>query len=644
MPPPSQEQQILESWRLAWRPFDRRPIYEWASTHVNLPSCYAISGFFHIEKSRYLMAPLDAIRDPLVREVTFLKGVQIGGSLLGDLMVCDIIENNPGNTYWNFPTEEQAEDWSKRRATPLLNNCPGIAAQLGKIHRHKKGKKEIHFASMWLSIQGANESNLQSHGAPNIINDEVWQFEPGMYLHAKARTTYFHWRSKILNISQAGEKGDDLDQAYEAGTREIWQFPCPACHFYQPFAWSVRREDGSYAGMSWTTDETTRPNGHWNYDAVKLTAAYKCVNCSSLIHDTPKNRRDMNDYGRYFITNPNAPRDKRSFQCPSLASDQISFGLLIEEYLRAKEQARLGNRIPLREFWLKRMAQPYDPVLHDDVETFPTIELVSDPAGAVVHDGKTFTIFLMAVDVQTYGFWVVVEAWTAAGDDLVLWAGMLVTWEDVRAKQLEHKVPDGLVTVDCRFRPHDVFVQCTRNGSWENVPGGKRWQCWRAAKGEAGDGFFYRPRHGPQKGKAILMPYVWPLPKGDPCHGLAHDDTRVLDVRGRFCSIVVWYHGWIKSVLAERRDRGQRIGETENRRAGETEIISSSYVLKAAWNQTYARQMYSERKEFNPLTRKWVWKKFRDNHIWDCRGMNLTRAFMLRIIGDTAASPATEDS
>jgi len=269
---------------------------------------------------------------------------------------------------------------------------------------------------------------------------------------------------------------------------------------------------------------------------------------------------------------------------------------------------------------------------------------VSDPAGAVVHDGKTFTIFLMAVDVQTYGFWVVVEAWTPAGDDLVLWAGMLVTWEDVRAKQLEHKVPDGLVTVDCRFRPHDVFVQCTRNGSWENVPGGKRWQCWRAAKGEAGDGFFYKARHGPQKGKAILMPYVWPLPKGDPCHGLAHDDKRVLDVRGRFCSIVVWYHGWIKSVLAERRDSGQRsdslapLGE----RAG-VRGTSCSYVLKAAWNQTYARQMYSERKEFNPTTRKWLWIKFRDNHLWDCRCMNLTRAFMLRIIGDTTASPTTEE-
>jgi len=630
--PPLPEAQILEAWRLAWRPFDRRPIYEWAATHVNLPSCYAISGYFHVEKSRYLMGPLDAIRDPLVREITVLAGVQTGKSLIGDLTVCDIICNNPGNLLWNFPTEEWAEDYAKRRAVPLLNNCPDIIAQLDKIHAHKKSKKEIHFPSMWLAIQGAHPSNLQTHSVPFVINEELWSWEQGMYLHAKARTTYFHWRSKIINISQAGEKGDDLDQAYEAGSKETWQFPCPACHFYQPFGWSVRREDGSYAGMTWTTDATTRPEGIWNYDAVKASAAYKCVNCSYLILDTPKNRRDMNDYARYVVTNPNAPRDKRSFQWPSHASDQISFGLLIEEYLRAKEQAKLGNRIPLREFWLKRMAIPYDPVLHDDVETFPTIELTSGPGGAVVHDGKTFTILLMAVDVQTYGFWVVVEAWTAAGDDIVLWAGLLVTWEDVRAKQLEHKVPDGLVTVDCRFRPHDVFVQCTRNGTWETVPGGKRWQCWRAAKGEAGDGYYYKARHGPQKGKAVLMPYVWPLPKGDPCQGLAHDDKSVLDVRGRYCSIVVWYHGWIKSVAADRRD-----SMTAAAHAG-----ARAYVLKGPWNQTYARQMFSERKEFNPTTRKWFWKKFRDNHIWDCRCMNLTRAFMLRIIGDTAAV-ATEE-
>jgi len=262
----------------------------------------------------------------------------------------------------------------------------------------------------------------------------------------------------------------------------------------------------------------------------------------------------------------------------------------------------------------------------DDVETFPTIELTSAD-GAIVHDGKTFTILLMAVDVQTYGFWVVVEAWTPAGDDIVLWAGLLQTWEEVAAKQLEHHVPDGLVTVDCRFRPHDVFVQCTRHGSWETVEGGKRWQCWRAAKGESGDGFFYRPRHGPKKGQAILMPYVWPLPKGDPCHGLAHDDKSVLDVRGRFCSIVVWYHGWIKQVVDERRDSPK----------------GRSYVLKGPWNQDYARQMYSERKEFNPTTRKWFYVTFRANHMRDCRCMSQTRAFMLRIIGDATSSPAVEE-
>ena len=621
--PLTPEEQIHAAWRAAWQPFDRRPIYEWAGTHVNLPSCYAISGFFHVAKSRYLMGPLDAILDPLVREVTVLAGVQTGKSLIGDLTVCHTIENNPGNILWNFPTEEWAEDYAKRRATPLLNNCPGIAAKLDKIHRHKKGKKEIHFPSMWLAIQGAHPSNLQTHSVPICINEELWQWEQGMYLHAKARTTYFHWRSKILNISQAGEKGDDLDQAYEAGTQEVWQFPCPACHFYQPFAWSVRRQDGTYAGVTWATNDTTRPGGQWNYDAVKASAAYKCANCDHLILDTPKNRRDMNDFGRYIVTNPNAPRDKKSFQWPSHASDQISYGLLAEEYLRAKEQAKLGNRIPLREFWLKRMAQPYDPVLHDDVETMPTIELVSTGENSIVHDGKTFTILLMSVDVQTDCFWVCVEAWTTAGDDLVLWAGRLVTWADVKAKQEEFKVKNGLVTVDCRFRGHDTFVNCTRNGDWEAVPGGKRWQCWRAAKGEAGDGYYYKPRSGKQQGKSILIPYVWPLPKGDPCHGYAHDDVTLADVRGRYCSIVVWYHGWIKSVLADRRD-------------SMTKTVRS-YILKGPWNQTYARQMYSERKEFNATTRKWFWKKFRDNHLWDCRCMSLTRAFMLRIIGDTAA-------
>jgi len=125
-----------------------------------------------------------------------------------------------------------------------------------------------------------------------------------------------------------------------------------------------------------------------------------------------------------------------------------------------------------------------------------------------------------------------------------------------------------------------------------------------------------------------MIPYVWPLPKGDPCHGKSHDDSTIADVRGRYCSIVVWYHGWIKSVLADRRDN-----QTKGNR---------SYVLKGPWNNVYSRQMHSEKREFNPTTRKWFWKKFRENHLWDARGMNLTRAFMLRIIGDSAMG--TEES
>src|SRR6185503_16637142 len=169
----SPEAQIREAWRQVWKPFDRRPIYESARTQVNLPGLYAISGFFRVDKSRYLMGALDAVHDPLVREVTIRAGVQTGKSLVGDLTVCDTILNNPANIFWNFPTNDWATDYAKRRAIPLLTNCPEIVKQLDKIHRHKKGKKEIHFPSMWMAIQGANQANLQTHSVPIVINEEL---------------------------------------------------------------------------------------------------------------------------------------------------------------------------------------------------------------------------------------------------------------------------------------------------------------------------------------------------------------------------------------------------------------------------------------------------------------------------------------
>src|SRR2546421_484799 len=118
---------------------------------------------------------------------------------------------------------------------------------------------------MWLAIQAANETNLQGFPVPFIINEELWEWAPSMYQHAVA--------------------------------------PIHAC-------------------ITWAPPDPTKPAGVWNFDALRETIRIVCPHCRKATPDDPALRRKMNALGRYRVTNPNAPRNNRSFHWPSWASEK----------------------------------------------------------------------------------------------------------------------------------------------------------------------------------------------------------------------------------------------------------------------------------------------------------------------------------
>src|SRR5207253_11176787 len=118
--------------------------------------------------------------------------------------------------------------------------------------------------------------------------------------------TAFPYTSKILLISQAGIERDDFDLEWRSSSMHEWHWSCPACEKYQPFEWSTKREDGSWAGMKWLTNEITRPNGRWDFPKVAKTARLECLHCHHQLEDTPAIRRRLADTGEYRSTNPKA--------------------------------------------------------------------------------------------------------------------------------------------------------------------------------------------------------------------------------------------------------------------------------------------------------------------------------------------------
>lgn len=617
----------------AWRPHDRRPIYEWAADEIKLTTDYAIPGSFHVERSRYLIEPFHAIADDQVRTVTVQKGVQSGGSLLGDCTALWTLANDPKNFYWNFPTDEQAKDYAERRARKLIETNGATAHLLREQRqrdRHKIRTTELHFPNMWMVFQGANEGNLQSHSVPMLINEELWQWDAGMYQQALARTTFFEWRKKILNISQAGEKGGDLDQAFTSGTMEEWEVPCPECRHFQPLIWSEdtgrRTHDGKpiRAGIIWETNDSTKPAGRWNFDALRPSVRYRCSKCDAEWKDLPAIRRELDDLGRYRATNPNAAADNRSFHWPSWACVDVSWASIVIEFLQAKDQEVIGNREPIMEWWRKRPAVSYDPAQHSTFELLPTITLTSDAATKKPKWELQDFVFML-VDVQREHFWCLVQAWSRTGVDLCLWAGKLSTWQDLADKQKEFEIADRCVFVDCRYRTNEVYRQCVLHGHPEPHPaGGMEWIGWTAMMGDARKEFIWTPRSGPDMNKRIRLPYSWD-DRGptwaDPCLGLGADDPELPLLRGKLCPVIIFAKGTIDPLSFERRAH-----MLEGR---------TSLVAPGDWNREFSKQMQGEQPEVivSPLGHeKRVSKRVGPNHLLDCYRMGLTAACLAKIL------------
>ncbi len=617
-----QQERLCEAIGRAWKPHDRRAIYDWAAEHISLTTDYAIPGAFNVHRSRYLIEPFRAIADDTVRVVTIQKGIQSGGSLLTDISIAHLLCTRPQNCYLNFPTDDEAKNYAERRLMPLLEEnaaTGGRILEARHINRHKVRSVQIIFSNMWLVLQGANKGNLQSHSVPVLFNEELWDWARGMYQHAEGRVSFFSWRSKIVNVSQAGLKGCDQDLQFHAGTQEEWEVPCPECRHYQPQILSddsgQKDEKGRpiYAGIIWDTNEVTRPGGRWNWDALAPTVRYRCSKCLSEWPDTPALRRQLDDLGQYRVTNLLASREHRSFHWPSVASPDVKFSTIAKLFLEAKDEEKMGNRIPIQEFYLKRQAVSFDPAAHLSFDLLPTVV-----TGA---RWPLQEFIFMLVDVQADHFWVLIQAWSMTGQDCVLWFGRLNTWQEIAAKQKEYDVPDRTVFVDMRHRPNEVYKQCVLHGYWKKVPGGRQWVCWNAMMGDGRREFLNEDLEDPARRAKIRQPFSWPPMNCDPCLGLAGNDPDRPILFGKVCPRISFAKGTIDSMSFDRRELMLK---------GETSLVSPG-----DWNKEFAKQMQGEQPETvkSPLgheTRKS--RRIGANHALDCYRMGLAAACVAKIL------------
>ncbi len=589
----------LPSWRSGWRKPDRRPIWEWAHDNVTLPASYAQPGRFDASTSRHFLAPMAAIQDDTVREVTCMGAIQTGKSLISEIALAWALCNSPGPAMLTMQTDDDAREHCNQRFFELLKNVPGIRAIL-PTDRHLVTMTDIYFGPFFLTVNGANLSNLQRVSIRWKFNSEVWLWKAGLLAHARGRVSAFEkaGNSKVVNESQGGNDGDDFHEAFKAGQQAVWSVKCEACGKFVPleFSGQAEGEPTRKTCVVWNPD-ARRSDGTWNIGRATETAHFVFKCCGFSMDDSARTRARWNSEGDYLNQRSDAPSHIRSYRWEALVARPI--GDLVSQFLEARRQQKQGVQQAMMDFTRQRRALPWK----DDFSTDAVLlrgsgySLTAPDITAKLADE---TARFLTIDRQRDHFWCVVRAWRSDGSSRLLYRGRVNTVEQLAEIQSRFEIEPNRAFEDAGYFPSAVYLDCEQRG-------------WIALKG-SGDNYFAATNK--QTGRKIKR--LW-------------SDVSWIQGEKKQIPLIHWASDPVKDVL-------------HNLRSG----LGAPWEVADDAGQEYESQLNGDRKkEFvnkKSGRQEWRWVRVHANHFWDCEAMQVTAALMLGILAspEAIAEPVTE--
>lgn len=247
----------------AWRPPPKLSLSEWADRH------FYLSAESAAEPGRwkclpYQVEPLDAITDPRVEQVTWMKSARIGYTKCMNAAIGYHIHQNPCPILVVQPTVDDAKGYSKEEIAPMLRDCPELTKivfeDVEEVGPKDSGNTILHkrFPGGVLSMVGANSgAGFRRVSRKVVIFDEVDGYPPsagseGDQIRLGIKRTEYYWDRKIIAGSTPLVAGHSrIETLFEAGDQRRYYVPCPQCGHMAPLVFSG---DKGHA-MTWPKDE-----------------------------------------------------------------------------------------------------------------------------------------------------------------------------------------------------------------------------------------------------------------------------------------------------------------------------------------------------------------------------------------------------
>jgi phage terminase large subunit GpA-like protein len=268
--------------------------------------------------------------------VVFRKSTQVGWSSILNAVVGYYIAADPSPILFATASKEAAEEYSKKRIAPLIEDCEALRSKIRVAHARKSGNTLMlkEFDGGFLRFTGAKSPlGFRSDQIRIFIGDELdgWDDDcggEGHGLDVGARRTDTYEDAKILiGGTPAKPKGISRTEIeFQKSDQRYFWVPCPHCGFMQPLVWRdsgefiPEGEEAQYHGVFGTGVHRVR----WEKDAkgapVPGSIRYFCAKCDQGIDE--KFKQKMLNAGDW---RPRFP-DRRSidgFKVPGFAINAL---------------------------------------------------------------------------------------------------------------------------------------------------------------------------------------------------------------------------------------------------------------------------------------------------------------------------------
>lgn len=388
---------------------------------------------------------LECLReDHPARVIGVRKGVQIGFStLVIENGVGYIMDQIPGNILYLAGTGKLAKDAVEVKIDGMIQSC-NIGHLLGRNAKKKKGNstgdtsERKDFAGGVMYIGSASHSELRQRSVKYGFIDDYDNFiaaseaSGSTYDLIQARFNAYDDVKKVFFVTTPELKlTSNIDPVFEQGNQCYYFIPCPHCHEFIDYQWSVKIDEVNTAGMTWRVD---------NHGLlIPGSTEYICQKCGNAFDDKKKDQRNRD--GDWKPTATPIDPTHYSFDINSLYAPtrMKSWEKWVIDYMKAFPEGKPINEASAKTFTNLCLAKSWE-----EIGKKPEAKLLiknrrpyrpgTIPTKIIHEDGNVQIVLLtMAVDLGGYEDdarmdWQVI-GWTSTGCQYSIDQGSIGTFK-----------------------------------------------------------------------------------------------------------------------------------------------------------------------------------------------------------------------